>query len=332
MDVGDPLTEAVCWNAAWQMVTAAELAAADFADLVIRRLGTAPPALPALSGSSAARAGRDRRRPVRAGYRTGLALRALAGVPAGAGAAAAGSPAASLAAGFAPARPATAGAGAPWLAGGSRPDGLVLDGTCACLLRTLAARGLATDEDLDGLVAADPVGGEQNLATCRACGRTPGQGGGLGAALAEARTGGSRGVRGGVWVPGQDELMAGYVDRLLHRGAARARPRPDAAEAEAGPAALSRHARQPADDRSGRGGAGAWRFSDQLRTIVLERQEMLRSVLAVRRGGALSPLSSNAAASAGTSTEYCFSTASGTICSARSCVEASTTGAAAPSW
>ena len=42
MDVGDPLTEAVCWNAAWRMVTAGSaadaLAAADFAGLVIRRL------------------------------------------------------------------------------------------------------------------------------------------------------------------------------------------------------------------------------------------------------------------------------------------------------
>jgi hypothetical protein len=42
--------------------------------------------------------------------------------------------------------------------------------------------------------------------------------------------------------------------------------------------------------------------------------------------------SSSAAASAGTSTEYFCSTTSGTISSARSWVEASTTGAAAPSW
>ena len=41
--------------------------------------------------------------------------------------------------------------------------------------------------------------------------------------------------------------------------------------------------------------------------------------------------SSRVAASAGTSTEYCLSTSSGTISSARSWVEASTTGAAAPS-
>jgi AcrR family transcriptional regulator len=48
--------------------------------------------------------------------------------------------------------------------------------------------------------------------------------------------------------------------------------------------------------------------------------------------GARAYCSSSAAASAGTSTEYCLSTASGTISRARSCVDARTTGAAAPSW
>jgi AcrR family transcriptional regulator len=52
----------------------------------------------------------------------------------------------------------------------------------------------------------------------------------------------------------------------------------------------------------------------------------------IRRHRARIRYSSSAAASAGTSTEYCLSTASGTISSARSCVDASTTGAAAPSW
>src|ERR1700735_2055704 len=38
MDVGDPLAESVCWNAAWDMVQAAELAAAEFAGLAARRV------------------------------------------------------------------------------------------------------------------------------------------------------------------------------------------------------------------------------------------------------------------------------------------------------
>src|SRR6202044_731564 len=36
--VGDPLSEAVCWNAFWQLVTSGELPAAQFTDMVCRRL------------------------------------------------------------------------------------------------------------------------------------------------------------------------------------------------------------------------------------------------------------------------------------------------------
>jgi len=48
LEVDDPLTEAVCWNAAWQLVTGARLAAASFADLVIRRLADGQAGLPAV--------------------------------------------------------------------------------------------------------------------------------------------------------------------------------------------------------------------------------------------------------------------------------------------
>src|SRR6201999_2872449 len=41
-DVGDPLTEAACWNAAWHMVLTAGLPAAVYAALVARRLAGAP--------------------------------------------------------------------------------------------------------------------------------------------------------------------------------------------------------------------------------------------------------------------------------------------------
>ena len=43
MDVGDPLTEAVCWNAVWDMTTAAELSVAGFINLVVRRIGGGQP-------------------------------------------------------------------------------------------------------------------------------------------------------------------------------------------------------------------------------------------------------------------------------------------------
>jgi Peptidase family M1 domain len=42
MVVGDPLTEAMCWNETWRMVTTGSLAGADFAGLVIRRLAGSP--------------------------------------------------------------------------------------------------------------------------------------------------------------------------------------------------------------------------------------------------------------------------------------------------
>src|SRR5260370_34871884 len=44
MDVGDPLTEAVCWGAAWDMTTAAELSGGEVTDLGARRIsGPRPP-------------------------------------------------------------------------------------------------------------------------------------------------------------------------------------------------------------------------------------------------------------------------------------------------
>ena len=54
-DVGDPLTEAACWNAAWHMVLSARLAAADYAALVARRLsnGTLSASGRAASGAAA---------------------------------------------------------------------------------------------------------------------------------------------------------------------------------------------------------------------------------------------------------------------------------------
>jgi len=51
-DVGDPLTEAACWNAAWHMVLTARLAAADYAALVARRLSNGTLSASSLSAAS----------------------------------------------------------------------------------------------------------------------------------------------------------------------------------------------------------------------------------------------------------------------------------------
>jgi aminopeptidase N len=221
MVVGDPLTEAMCWNETWRMVTAGSLASADFAGLVIRRLGVSP-ALPevgveillerAVTAADLYTAG-----PERAGLRAAVAAACLGGVPA----AVAGSPRQrALAAGFAACAQADEqlAVARAWLSGGSRPDGLVVDGDLrGRLLRTLAARGLATGEDLDALVAADPVGGEQNRVTCRAL--RPDAAAKAAAwemalaqdqdwrlALAAAR---------GIWVPGQEAVLDGYRERYF---------------------------------------------------------------------------------------------------------------------
>ena len=79
MDTGDPLAESVCWNAAWDMVQAAELDAAEFAALVARRITTGRPLVGleqlvgrALTGADFY-AAPDRRRcpPAAGGRRTG---------------------------------------------------------------------------------------------------------------------------------------------------------------------------------------------------------------------------------------------------------------------
>jgi aminopeptidase N len=230
MDVGDPLTEAVCWNAAWQMVTtgsaAGALAAADFAGLVIRRLGGSV-SLP-LAGIEVllerATTAADLYAPgaERPGLRAAIASACLDGVSA----AVAGNPRQrALAVGFAASAHSVEQLALVrlWLDGGSRPDGLAFDGDlCGSLLRTLAARGLAYDDDLEALAAEDPVAGERNRATCRAL--RPDAAAKLQAwaaalapdqewrmALAYAR---------GIWVPGQEGLLgrswlAEYRDRYF---------------------------------------------------------------------------------------------------------------------
>jgi aminopeptidase N len=163
MEVGDPLTEAVGWNAAWRMVTTGVLAGGDFAGLVTRRLGSAEGGITLpVAGlevllervvTAASRYAPDAERP---GLLASVAAASLAGVSAAVSAAGAAGNAHSprqraLAAGFA----ASASSGEQlevvrsWLSGGT-PDGVVLDGDLrGRLLRTLAALGLATEEGRD---------------------------------------------------------------------------------------------------------------------------------------------------------------------------------------
>ena len=224
MEVGDSLTEAVCWNAAWRMVTSGGLAGGDFAGLVTRRLGGGVPlpvpGLEVLLERAVTAADRYAPDAERAGLRASVAAASLAGASSAGAAAGAGSPRQrALAAGFA----ASASSDEQlevvrsWLSG-EMPAGLVLDGDLrGRLLRTLAARDLATEEDLDALAAADPVGGEQNRVSCRAL--RPDAAAKTAAwelALAEGqdrRT--TEAAARGIWVPGQEVVLAGFRDRYF---------------------------------------------------------------------------------------------------------------------
>ena len=322
MNTGEPATEAVCWNAAWRMVATGSLAGADFAGLVTRRLGDSLGSLP-VTGlevllERAVRAADlytpDTERP---GLRAALAAAGLAG----AGAAAAGSPAQrALAAGFA----ASAHSGdqlaqvRSWLSGGPRPDGLDLDGDLrGRLLRTLAARGLATDEDLDGLAATDPVAGEHNRAACLAS-RPDAAAKAAAWALAldahqDRRM--AEAAASGFSLPGQESVLAPFRARYFTE----ALPALDGRETftmrrlagalypvtMAGPATLA--ATAAALERGG--------LSRNLRLALLDQETIMRAVIAARSaprrgwlpragdGATRRCHSSRAPRSAGTSTE-----------------------------
>jgi aminopeptidase N len=293
MNIGHPPTEAVCWNAAWRMVTTGSLSGADLAGLVIRRLaGSPPPPAPApfqvaglevLLERAVTAADLYTADAERDGVRAALAAASLAG----AGAAAPGSPAQrALAGGFA----ASAHSGdqlaqaRAWLDGAPRPEGLDLDGDLrGRLLRTLAARGLASDEDLDALAAADPVAGEVSRVTARAArpdSAAKAQAWDLALGGRDRKT--TEAAASGMWVPGQEALLAGYRDRYF----AEALPALDQRELRsmrrlaralypvtlAGPATLA--ATAAAAERDG--------LSRGLRLVLREQEAILRSALAAR--------------------------------------------------
>lgn len=285
MDAGDPLTEAVCWNAAWHMVTSGDLVAADLAGLIIRRLGNLPLAGTEVLLDRAVECADVYAPPhARAGIRERLAAAALdlaeRAVPGGP-----------------QQRALAAGAAASahsrgqldllrsWLGGASLPEGLTLTADLrGRILFTLAARGLAGDDDLDMLAAADPVAGEQNRATCRAMRPDPDakeaawnlaldDGQDWRMAEAHAR---------GLWVPGQEDLMAGYRDRYFTQ----ALPALNGRE----PRLMRRLARllypstlvSSATLAVTEAALGASELGQGLRIIVLEQEAILRSVLAAR--------------------------------------------------
>jgi aminopeptidase N len=211
--VGDPLSEAVCWNGFWLLVTGGELPAAQFTDMACRRLQAGGlPEVGVETLLSRAVEAADAWAPPRqrAGLREQIADATRT----------AAADARKLAIGFAASAQADdqlAALGA-WLAGKDLPDGLAIDAELrARILFTLAARGLARGEDIDALPRLDPVTGEVNRATCLAMQpHLAAKEAAWAVALSSAEPARiALACAAGIWVPGQEELMAGYRDRYL---------------------------------------------------------------------------------------------------------------------
>jgi aminopeptidase N len=286
MDLSDPLTEAVCWNAAWDMTTSAELSVGDFTGLVARRIGgERPPAGIAELVAHAIMAADFYAVPA---HRSWLRERVADAALHGARQARPGSRTQRvLASGFAAAAHGESQITLlrEWLNGASLPDGVAADlEVRGQILTTLSARGLTTDDDLDAFAATDPVGGEVRRATCRALRPDPaakesawkaalGEGQSRRMALAHAR---------GIWVPGQDALLTPYRERYFTEVL------PAVADHEVSaagrlarmlyPATLADSATIAATDAALARGD----LSEPLRAVLLEQRAILQQVLAAR--------------------------------------------------
>jgi aminopeptidase N len=219
MDLGDPLAESVCWTAAWHKVQLAELAAAEFAAIVARRIITGRPLIGfeqlverAITGTDfyATPAGR-------AAGRQQLAAAALS-------AAEQAQPGSREQRVLARACASCADSGAQldllrlWLGGRSLPSGLIPDLELrGRILARLAARDRASEDDFAAYRADDPVAGDIRQATWRAmrpdlqakeaawtAALLPGQSPRLARAHAE-----------GIWVAGQEHLMGEFRHRYF---------------------------------------------------------------------------------------------------------------------
>jgi aminopeptidase N len=219
MDVTDPAAEAVCWNAALDMVQFAELEAAEFAAIVARRMtaGTPVMSLSQLLDRAITAADFFADQSGRAAARRQLAAAALT-------AAELARPASRdqriLARGFA------ASADSPaqrallrfWLDGRSLPPGLVVDLELrATMLATLAVHGEATDADLAAYAADDPVAGDVVRATCTARHPTAAAKEAAWAAALDAQLPPRLALAhaNGIWMPGQEDLLDGFRDRYF---------------------------------------------------------------------------------------------------------------------
>jgi aminopeptidase N len=292
LELDDPVTEAVCWNAAWQLVTGGRLAAAAFAGLVTRRLADGQAGLPAAGAEvllDRAVSCADSYAPadLRAGLREQLAECALDA----ARRAAPGSPAQrTLAAAFAASahRDDQLGLLAAWLDGSGLPGGLTLDADLrARVLSALSAGWLARQSDIDALPGLDPASGEIHRATCLAMRPDP-------AAKEEAWTAVLSGVADGrlaeasalgLWVAGQEQLMAGYRDRYFGEALDALAGMGSWAQERLGRLLFPSTLRDAATEQAAQAVLAGRDLPADLRSAVAEQAAVTREVMAARRSG-----------------------------------------------
>jgi aminopeptidase N len=286
MDMDDPLTEAVCWNAAWDMTTTAELSVPQFTDLVARRVSGPRPPAGIAELLEHVRTGTDYY--AAPALRPGLRQRAAAAALLGAQRAQPGSRTQrTLAVGFAAAAHGESQLDLLrcWLDGISLPDGMHADLELrGQILATLAASGLVTDDDLDAYAAADPVRGEAQRATCRALRPDPAaKEAAWTAALADEQPRRMALAHArGFWAPGQEHILVPYRDRYFTEALPAVSGREVSVAGRLArllyPTALADSATIAATDVAlDRGG-----LSDPLRMALLEQQAILRQILAAR--------------------------------------------------
>jgi aminopeptidase N len=295
-DVGDPLTEAACWNAAWHMVLTARLAAADYAALVARRLSRAalsaaalssalrsdapgasplpPSAVEALLGRALTCADRYVPRDARAAVRAIIADAALsaarapsAPAPVRRAALAGFAASAQTDAHLAIVRALLDGDASIAAAPGDLPPGAPMVDLAlrAALVRALAIRDRPGPADLASLTDADPVAGRPLRAACEAARPDPAAKQTAWAAALDERTAQrlARAHAEGIWIAGQEALLTGYRDRYF---------------TEALPALSARDAR---------GDRLAGRLADLLFPVTLDEETTMRSVRAALDGDGL---------------------------------------------
>jgi aminopeptidase N len=305
-DVGDRLTESVCWNAAWDMVQAAELPAAEFIGLVVNRISGAP----AHRAAGAAGAGTGvRRSPPGGEYllerairaadfyahpasRPELRMRLATATLAAAGRAEPGSRAQRiLAAAFADSAETALHLDVllAWLSGSSLPDGLTLELELrAKILANLAARDLVTDDDLAAYADADPVSGDTQLATYRA--RRPTNAAKQAAWTAALADGQPPRLAlahaNGFWVPGQEPLVGGFRDRYFAAALSVIRQLGGRAAQRLAralyPATLADEATLAATDAE----LLQTEHADPVRSVLLEQRAILQQVITARSAAA----------------------------------------------